>query len=155
MTEQVRLSPRERDLKLAFRDLIEALGGLDRAAAGCRVGKSSLSLYQSMDSGQFAPIDVVAVLEERAGSSPVTGALAARVGLALVAEHPGAKHDSLIELAGRIAKEGGEAVSLLVDLAQASGRASPRVLDEARRELDEAIEPLRVARAMLGMEGDA
>jgi hypothetical protein len=149
MSDLVRLTPRERDLKLALRDLIEALGGLDRAAHGCRVGKSSLSLYQSMDSAQFAPIDVVACLEERAGVWPVTAALASRNGLALVAERSTAEARSLFDLAGRIAKECGEAVSLLVDLGRPGGTVSPRVLDEARRELDEAIEPLRAARAAL------
>ena len=56
----------KRHAKLA-RDLIEACGGLDEAAAICRVGKSSLSDYQLPQISTTMPADVMADLEAYCG----------------------------------------------------------------------------------------
>ena len=59
------MTPRQH-AKLA-RALIMACGGLDEAAAACRVGKSSLSDYQLPQIAAFMPADVMADLEAYCG----------------------------------------------------------------------------------------
>jgi hypothetical protein len=73
-----------RSLKALFRVLVELCGGLDASAACVRVGRSQLHNYCDMFSDQFAPLDVVVVLEAVAGEPLVTAELARRAGCILV-----------------------------------------------------------------------
>lgn len=50
-------------------DLITACGGLDEAAASCRVGKSSLSDYQNPVLTSYMPADVICDLEAYCGDA--------------------------------------------------------------------------------------
>ncbi|NKE43403.1 hypothetical protein HB662_01340 [Roseomonas frigidaquae] len=74
--------------KALARTLIEAVGGLDAAAAATRVGKTQLGYYQSPHHDQFMPADVVARLELLAGDPILTAELARRAGCRLVPVEP-------------------------------------------------------------------
>lgn len=50
-------------------DLIAACGGLEEAAAACRVGKSALSDYQNACLTSFMPADVICDLEAYCGDA--------------------------------------------------------------------------------------
>lgn len=50
-------------------DLIAACGGLEEAAAACRVGKSTLSDYQNACLTAFMPADVICDLEAYCGEA--------------------------------------------------------------------------------------
>ena len=66
----------KRHAKLA-RDLIAACGGLDEAAAACRVGASRLSDYQLPQLASTMPADVMADLEAYCGEPIYSRELAA------------------------------------------------------------------------------
>jgi hypothetical protein len=79
-----------RTLKTAFRRLWEACGGIDAAAAACRVGRSHLARASDQNCPEsFATVDVVARLEQVAGLPIVTEVLAAAAGYVLVAAQGG------------------------------------------------------------------
>lgn len=61
-------------LKAATRRLVRAAGGVEHAVT--RVGKSTLSDYCNLQSPSFAPIDVIADLEDQVGEPIVSNALA-------------------------------------------------------------------------------
>lgn len=58
------------------KQLINACGGLEEAAAACRVGKSSLSDYQLPQISAFMPADVMADLEGYCGEPIYSRAIA-------------------------------------------------------------------------------
>lgn len=58
------------------RRLITACGGLEEAAAHCRVGRSNLSNYQNPDQSASMPADIIAELEEYCGEGIYSRALA-------------------------------------------------------------------------------
>jgi hypothetical protein len=64
------------DLKIATRRLVEEVGGVEPAASLTRVSKTMLASYYDPGSGLYVPVDVVADLEARGNSMPVTTALA-------------------------------------------------------------------------------
>ncbi|HZD25568.1 MAG TPA: phage regulatory CII family protein, partial [Alphaproteobacteria bacterium] len=72
------------DVKTAVRALLHALGGETRAAALCRVSKSTLSEYGNPRyADRHMPVDVVLALEKAAGEMPVS-------------EHLAAEHDAVL-----------------------------------------------------------
>lgn len=71
-------------LKAEFRDLVEAAGGVTRAARITRVNAPRLSNYCSAQDPSFAPIDVIADLEAEVGEPVVTRILADLAGYVLV-----------------------------------------------------------------------
>jgi len=79
-------------LKAEFRDLVEAGGGVTRAARITRVNAPRLSNYCSSQDSSFAPVDVIADLEAEVGEPIVTRILADLSGYVLVrkaaVEHP-------------------------------------------------------------------
>ncbi|MDA1098169.1 MAG: hypothetical protein O2967_04215 [Proteobacteria bacterium] len=73
------------DVKSAVRALLHAIGGEAKAAAVCRVSKSTLSEYGNPRYGErHMPVDVVLALERAAGEMPVTEHLAAEHGALLL-----------------------------------------------------------------------
>ena len=100
------------------RQLIAACGGLQEAAQACRASDTSLSRYQTPDSGCFMPADVLADLEGYCGQ-PVYSR-------ALFEARPSAS------IATDLLKEGCEAAEAGVDLqreirlAAADGVITPR-----------------------------
>ncbi|MDE0942431.1 MAG: hypothetical protein OSB58_08330 [Alphaproteobacteria bacterium] len=72
------------DVKSAVRALLHAVGGEAKAAAACRVSKSTLSEYGNPRYDErHMPLDVILALERAAGQMPVT-------------EHLAAEHDALL-----------------------------------------------------------
>lgn len=57
------------------RRLIEACGGLEEAAASCRIGKTQLSECQNPHGEAFMPADVIADLEQHCGKPLYSRAL--------------------------------------------------------------------------------
>ena len=60
---------------LLARQLIAACGGLDEAAAACRLNRSRLSEFQTPEANAFMPADVMADLEAYAGEPIYSRAL--------------------------------------------------------------------------------
>ncbi len=76
-------------LKQAEAQLVEDVGGVERAATGSRLGKSRISVCASEHHNKdHLPVDVVSVLESVAGTMPVTSWLAADKGLILLDARP-------------------------------------------------------------------
>ena len=136
----MQLAPREQALKNAFRALVEACGGLEPASHYCRVGKTKLSDYCSINTDGFAAADVVADLEAVTAGSPqhpqVTRVLARRAGFTLLPIPDGHAPDTVWSgFAGRLAKEGGELISSICSALADDNDVSPA---EARRAIPEA-----------------
>ena len=93
----------------ASRGLVSACGGVEAAAAACRVGKSQLGRYQSPHDQEMLPIDVVAALERATGLWPVTTALARLSGHALVQLHAEPGAPELLLRLGDLMRRTGEA----------------------------------------------
>lgn len=76
-------------LKTAWKVLVRGLGGIDATASCVRVARSQVAAYGDVNNPErFAPVDVVAAAEEVLGDCPVTRALAAAAGYALVPVSP-------------------------------------------------------------------
>lgn len=87
MTDARQLPARDyQALKEAFRQLVAAAGGVNRAVAekATRADASRLSRYGSQHESLFAPLDVIADLEAAAGEPAVTRILADFAGFVLV-----------------------------------------------------------------------
>lgn len=147
----MQLLPREQALKNAFRALVEACGGLEPAAQYCRVGKTKLSDYCSINTDGFAPVDVVADLEAVTAGSPhhpqVTRALARRAQFTLLPVPDGQVPDTVWSgFAGRLAKECGDLISGICLALADDNDVSP---SEARRAIPDAEELLDLVAATL------
>lgn len=94
-------------LKAATRRLVEDAGGIEAAAAACRLSMTTLHRQYNPLHPETMPIDVVAELERASGTHPVTAALARLAGQVLVPVHhePGA-HELLRRLGDLMAEVG-------------------------------------------------
>lgn len=63
-----------RQHKAAARALIAACGGLDEAAAVCRVGRTSLSNYENVNETATMPADIITELEAYCGGRSIYSA---------------------------------------------------------------------------------
>ncbi|WP_299734692.1 hypothetical protein [uncultured Roseobacter sp.] len=134
-----------------LRALIGWFGCYDAAAAtinarwggGASKGTISKKVSEQLD---WTVADIVA-LEDAVGQYPVTRALARRL-----SERPSTKGRCLVVQSGTIARECGEAISAILAAGQSLDASD---MAEAIREIDESIESLRLARALLnaGPEG--
>ena len=139
------MTPEQISLKRATGEMIKGCGGLEAAAAFCRVGKTVLGDNASTSrSDSFVAIDVVQDLEPlaraRDGWPHVTRALAAAMGFALV-QLPDAipqGRDLLLWLA-KLSKEHGD-VAHSVCAALADHRVEGSEATAIRRQLREQIE---------------
>ncbi len=128
------------DAKSAVRSLLHASGGEARAAARCRVSKSTLSEYGNpAHPERHMPLDVVEALEAAAGEMPVTGHLAAAHDcLLLRLPDPDVATEWLAHLTS-IGKEAGDvfnhAGAFLADDGDIDAEEAPVLL----RELDELL----------------
>lgn len=142
-----------RSLKTLFRALIGRCGGLDAAAACVRVNRSQLANYYDQHTDQFAPVDVVADLEQVAQVPLVTADLARRAGYLLVplaAEGEG----HLAQDMAQLGREMGEVFSAYAEGMANDGRMDAAEAEKVERELADvariatrAIATLRAARA--------
>lgn len=143
----IKLSPRDRRIKAAFRDLVSACGGQEEAGGIAERGQQRISLYGHPNSDVFAPLDVVARLEAAARGAPghphVTRVLARDAGCELVllpdAAQPGVAWSQHI---AALAKEGGELMSAVCAALADDNDVSSA---EARRALRDADELVAVA----------
>jgi hypothetical protein len=144
---------RSRALKIKFKALIVAVGGIEEAERLCRVGKSTLARYYSLHdehADMFAPIDVVRDLEEVAGDPIVTRYLAQEANQLLIAAKPltGVTIGNLHTAIADCAREGTEATASLL-IALADGKVCERDAETTEREIDDAIAKLMTLRAMV------
>lgn len=145
------MTDRTRDLRLkaAFRDLVEAAGGVARAGQLTGRTHPTISRYGNpSETDCFPPLDVVAVLEAETAIASVTRALADLAGYVLVDKSAADKSDALFAQAvGSMAKETGEAMAS-IGSAMADGEVcaddAARVLPELRQSI-EAQERLAAA----------
>lgn len=138
-----RETPREkRAYKTLFRVLVEDLGGLEAAAACCRVGRSQLADYYALGSEAFAPIDVVADLEEARGEPVVTAELARQRGYSLLPIE--ARGDG--ELNEGVAKLGREMNEVFVSFVEAEADGK-QTIDEIDIQIREHQDVVRQANA--------
>lgn len=137
-----------RMLKVGFGELVGLVGGIEAAAACCRVSKSMVARYASLspaDDTYFAPIDVVRCLEAVAGEPVVTQLLALEAGASLViVPDTSATEGDLLTLLARQARESGELTTELCT-GLADGKLSAA---EARKAMKEAEQLAQVAMQM-------
>jgi hypothetical protein len=67
-------------LKAAQRDLIAAAGGIERAAAVCSYGKSTVGRWANGESPELMPLEAMFALEEETGRHDLSAAIAAARG---------------------------------------------------------------------------
>lgn len=140
-----------RGLKTATRMLVRDAGGLELAAKVTRVERATLSRYENPSTEFFLPADVLLDLEAANGECHVTRYLARALGHVLIElprlEGTGAFGEHL----GAIAKECGEAISVVGEALAAGGTITAEEVRELDilREIDEAVEKLMALRAAL------
>lgn len=141
------LPPRLQAGKAVFRDLVDAFGGQEAAAAETGKSQSRICAYAHPNTADFPPLDVIDVLEARTVGSPghphVTAWLARQRGCALVTlPDPSAPPLSWAALVSETVKASGNvAAGVLGDL-DAAGELTP---GDAWRRLKDAGELVRVA----------
>lgn len=142
-------------LKAATRQLINAAGGMEAAAAISRGNHQTMSRYGSahLDNvDRYIPIDVLADLESECGQPVLTAALARMSGHLLVPE-PSVVHSgsALGVITARALKETSE-----VFVALAEGLGDGKIcVDDARKiskEIDEALSKLAALRLQVHAE---
>lgn len=143
---KVSLSPRQLAKKRAFRDLVEAAGGLDAAAMFCRLGKSQLQrCYDRNTPDAYAPIDVVDDLEEVTRAAPgwphVTRLHARELGLLLLDPPASAAPtaDNLMAALARASREHSDIATGLLEALQ-TGVVDPEERQRLRLEALESAE---------------
>ena len=115
-------------LKTAWKLLVHGLGGLDATASCVRVARSQVAAYGDIHNPErFAPVDVVAAAEEVLGDCPVTRALAAAQGFALVPVDPPGEGE-LAALLARFGRDEGDIFALALPYLQGAP------IPEAQRE---------------------
>lgn len=140
-----------RGIKAATRMLVRDAGGLELAAKVTRVERAALSRYENPAAEQFLPVDVLLDLEAANGEAHVTRYLARAQGHVLIEmprlEGTGEWGAHL----GAIAKECGEAISVVGAALSAGGEITAEEVRELdiRREVQEAIEKLAALDAAL------
>lgn len=136
------------DVKDAVRALLHRVGGEEKAAALCRVSKSTLSEYGNpRHPTRHMPVDVVLTLEKAAGDAPVTGHMAAEHDcLILRLPEEGASPEWLSHLTN-IGREAGDvfhrAGEFLADDGEIDHREAPLLL----REIDDLLRVVAAMRA--------
>lgn len=128
------------DPKAAVRALLHALGGEQKAAAQCRVSKSTLSEYGNPRyPDRHMPVDVAVELEKAAGVMPVTEHMAAEHDTVLLKLPEGDAEPEWLDHLTTIGKEAGEvfhrAGEYLADDGEITAQEAPILL----RELDELL----------------
>ncbi len=142
MTTLASRAVRNRMLKERTGELIAVVGGLEAAAAYCRVSKTTLGRYASQsvaDVDYFAPVDVVRCLEAVAGEPIVTAHLAVEAGGAfVVVPRAAADGGDLLTLLAAQSRESSELTNALC-LGLADGRLTGAEARKARIEVQQLV----------------
>jgi hypothetical protein len=126
-------------------ELITACGGLDEAAAACRVGKSSLSDYQNPCLTAFMPADVICDLEAYCGD-----ALYSRAMMESRPSEP-TRGDIMVET-----HEAVQAAAALLPLALAAQQGKPgakKAFEEAVARLQSEVDDVEAIANVVPMRG--
>lgn len=107
-------TPLQRHHAALAQELIEAVGGLERAASFSRVAKSALSDYERPNVARFMPSDVIEALEKRAGRPVFTEYLARAAGFLLI-QMPEADAAPWGRDLRELGKDAGEVISTVCD----------------------------------------
>ncbi|MDB5597408.1 MAG: hypothetical protein JWM36_4369 [Hyphomicrobiales bacterium] len=144
-------------LKAAFRDLVEASGGVNRAARVTRVNAPRISSCGSAQKPDFAALDVIADLEAECGQPIVSAMLADLAGFVLVPKEATTKPQGIIDHAsaelmiknGHVQIELGHALADGACTAEEAADLLPRVrgLSATVHTLDEALTARATRRA--------
>ncbi len=136
------------DVKTAVRALVHGSSGEARAAAACRVSKSTLSEYGNPNyPDRHMPVDVVLALEAGLAEMPVTGHLAAARDCLLL-QLPGVEADPewLVHLT-RIGKEAGDVFNRAGEFLADDGTIDETEAPLLLREVDELLHAVASMRA--------
>ncbi len=131
-------------LKQAVTELIQAVGGLERAATLSRVSTTSLQKYADPDSERQMPVDVVGALEAAAGQPIVTTFLAAELGCAVESVGAGDAIDLGADMATAM-REAADVMQAGAD-ALADGVIEPHEAGRIVRETDQALQAMQKVR---------
>lgn len=141
-------------IKAATRDLVAAVGGVDRAALVAGASSSQVSRWQLVTEPDLIPLIKFARLEADCGLALVSGALAGLAGWRI--ERAGEREDEPVAIMARQAEAVGEMARLMQVAADAfaDGRLTPaeaqeldRVAGDAMAKLDRLRQTLSAARA--------
>lgn len=145
--------PRLLAMKRAFRRLVDSVGGVEAAATYCRWSKSQLSDAGNPNTPTFAPVDVIADLEEISRDGPLVSAQMARcAGHVLVPVPDGAASSAdYLQVIARIMKENGD-VAGVIAAAVADGDVCARDRALALPEVNELLVAVAGLRQLLQAE---
>jgi hypothetical protein len=135
-------------LKAAQRDLIAAAGGIERAAAVCSFGKSTVGRWANGESPELMPLEAIFALEEETGRHDVSAAIAAARGRTFVDKDAipangcvmGAHAESVVRM-GDLMSEGA--------MAFADGELTPAEITQLDRKLAAAMDHMGEYRRIL------
>lgn len=123
----------------AFRDLVDACGGANRAAKLTGLSVGMISKYCHPHHNEMARSDVIAILEQDCGDPVVTRALAELSGWTIVQAMSVAPADALIQNFSEVAKDSGAALSS-VGQGMADGRFDAKDAKAALPAMRELVE---------------
>lgn len=144
-------------LKAKQRDLIAAVGGIERAAAVCNYGKSTVGRWAHGDSPDLMPLDAIFALEEECGRFDMSEAIAAARGRRLAGSDIAdqvvnacimTRHAEVMVQVGELAASAAMAFS--------DGKLTPAEaveIDRAAGKLERAVAEVRKATAAARGEG--
>lgn len=147
MSPRRALADRDRALKMLTKALVQRIGGFEAAASYVRVGISRLHDYTDMKTDGFAPVDVIAALEEAAEEPLVTAELARRASHVLVPIDAQGEGEIAAAMS-KLGKEVGDTFSAFGD-AMLDGRMDRPEMERLARELAEVAAVARAGIAIL------
>lgn len=143
-------------LKAKQRDLIAAVGGIERAAAVCSYGKSTVGRWANADSPELMPLDALFALEEECGRFDMSEAISAARGRRLAeTEIASADNGSVMASHAETVVQMGELMTAGA-LAFADGRLTPaeaQQIDRALAKVEAAASDYRKVTAAVRGQG--
>jgi len=143
-------------LKAKQRDLIAAVGGIERAGGICNFSKSTVGRWANPDSLELMPLDAIFALEEECGRHDMSEAIAAARGRRFEeAEAEPQANASIMSRHAETIVQMGELMSTGA-MAFADGKLTPSEavqIDRAAAQLERGLQELRKATANARGEG--
>nr|WP_314074851.1 hypothetical protein [uncultured Roseococcus sp.] len=127
----------DRSLKVLTRALVQRVGGFEAAASCVRVGISRLHDYTDPKTDSFAPVDVIAALEEMADEPLVTAEMARRAQQILVPLDVQGQGE-IAEAMAKLGKEIGEGFAAYAE-AMMDGELERPEMERMARELSDVV----------------
>ncbi len=142
-------------LKAAVRDLIAAAGGLERTAAICGLGKSTVGRWQDADRDDFPNLAYVAQLEAECGRCDVSRAMADLAGLPVGSRPREAEGNACLMATHAEAVTHAAALMAEGAMAFSDSHVTPseaNAMDRAAQRLEEALGDYR--KVLAGIRGE-